>query len=117
VAGSSSSASGNSERVARYTDATGLQDLGGSGEHNQAWGINASLTVVGQLGQSAARAFVYTDAEGLRNLNVLVDQSEGWVLQTAFVTAFGSRFSLGALVAFRHRCRPPVFNVGAAFWG
>jgi probable HAF family extracellular repeat protein len=84
VAGSSSSASGNSERVMRYTDANGMQDLGGTGEHNQAWGINSSLTVVGQLGNSAARAFVHTDAEGLRNLNDLIDKSRGWVLQTAF---------------------------------
>jgi probable HAF family extracellular repeat protein len=84
VAGSSKSASGNSERVIRYTDANGLQDLGGVGEHNQAWGINSALTVVGQLGQGAARAFVYTDGEGLRNLNDLVDKSQGWVLQTAF---------------------------------
>ena len=84
VAGSSLTASGNSEHVARYTDANGLQDLGGTGEHNQAWGINAALTVVGQLGQSGARAFVHTDAEGLRNLNDLVDKSRGWVLQTAF---------------------------------
>jgi probable HAF family extracellular repeat protein len=84
VAGSSKSASGNSEHIARFTDAQGLQDLGGTGEHNQAWGINASLTVVGQLGESAARAFVHTDAEGLRNLNHLIDTSRGWVLQVAF---------------------------------
>lgn len=84
VAGSSSSASGNSEHVMRHTDADGLQDLGGSGEHNQAWGIGAGLVTVGQLGQSAARAFVHTDAEGLRNLNELIDQSRGWLLQTAF---------------------------------
>jgi probable HAF family extracellular repeat protein len=83
VAGSSKSASGNSEHVARYTDGRGLHDLGGTGEHNQAWGINSSLTVVGQLGQSNARAFVYSDAEGLRNLNELIDKSRGWVLQVA----------------------------------
>jgi len=84
VAGSSKSASGNSEHIARYTDMLGLHDLGGTGEHNQAWGINGALTVVGQLGQSSARAFVYSDAEGLRNLNDLIDRSRGWVLQTAF---------------------------------
>jgi benzoate membrane transport protein len=40
------------------------------------------------------------------------------VLQTAFVTAFGSRFSLGALVAFLVTVADhPVLNVGAAFWG
>jgi probable HAF family extracellular repeat protein len=84
VAGSSSSASGNSERIMRFTDADGLKNLGGTGEHNQAWGINSSLVVVGQLGNSSARAFVHTDAQGLRNLNELIDKSRGWVLQTAF---------------------------------
>ncbi|HEV8690159.1 MAG TPA: hypothetical protein VGQ91_07685, partial [Ideonella sp.] len=56
VAGHSTSASGNSERIMRYLDGQGLQDLGGTGEHNTAWGINASHTVVGGLGQSASRA-------------------------------------------------------------
>jgi probable HAF family extracellular repeat protein len=84
VAGSSKSASGNSERVARFVAGVGPQDLGGSGQHNQAWGINAAQTVVGQLGESAARAFVYTDAEGLRDMNTLIDRSQGWLLQTAF---------------------------------
>lgn len=83
VAGSSASASGNAEHLFRFTDAQGLKDLGGSGQHNQAWGINTSLTVVGQLGQSSARAFVHDDAEGLRNLNDLIDKSRGWVLQVA----------------------------------
>jgi benzoate membrane transport protein len=40
------------------------------------------------------------------------------VLQTAFVTAFAARFSLGALVAFLVTIADvPLFNVGAAFWG
>ncbi len=40
------------------------------------------------------------------------------VLQTAFVTAFANRFSLGALVAFLGTIADvPVLNVGAAFWG
>jgi len=40
------------------------------------------------------------------------------VLQTAFVTAFATRFSLGALVAFLVTLADvPLFNVGAAFWG
>src|SRR4029077_5146862 len=84
VAGSSSSASGNAERLFRFTDGLGLQDLGGVGEHNTAWGINAAGTVVGALGQSAARAFAYTDTAGLQDLNGLIDPSRGWVLQTAF---------------------------------
>jgi benzoate membrane transport protein len=40
------------------------------------------------------------------------------VLQTAFVTAFNQRFSLGALVAFLVTVADvPLLNVGAAFWG
>jgi benzoate membrane transport protein len=40
------------------------------------------------------------------------------VLQTAFVTAFRERFSLGALVAFLVTVADvPLLNVGAAFWG
>ena len=40
------------------------------------------------------------------------------VLQTAFVTAFNQRFSLGALVAFLVTVTDvPLLNVGAAFWG
>ena len=40
------------------------------------------------------------------------------VLQTAFVSAFKERFSLGALVAFLVTVADvPVLNVGAAFWG
>jgi benzoate membrane transport protein len=40
------------------------------------------------------------------------------VLQTAFVTSFNGRFSLGALVAFLVTVADvPLFNVGAAFWG
>lgn len=40
------------------------------------------------------------------------------VLQTAFVTAFKERFSLGALVAFLVTVADaPLLKVGAAFWG
>ncbi len=40
------------------------------------------------------------------------------VLQTAFVTAFSTRFSLGALVALLVTVADvPLLNVGAAFWG
>jgi len=40
------------------------------------------------------------------------------VLQTAFVTAFGNRFALGALLAFLVTVADrPLLNVGAAFWG
>jgi benzoate membrane transport protein len=40
------------------------------------------------------------------------------VLQAAFVTAFGSRFTLGALVTFVVTVADiSVLNIGAAFWG
>jgi probable HAF family extracellular repeat protein len=84
VAGSSSTGSGNSEHIFRFTDGVGMQDLGGVGEHNQAWSINAAGSVVGVLGQSASRAFLYTDEAGLKDLNVLIDPSLGWVLLGAF---------------------------------
>jgi probable HAF family extracellular repeat protein len=83
VAGNSTSASGNSERLFRSIDGGGLQDLGGVGEHNIAWGINASGQVVGARGQSQSRAARYTDAAGLQDLNALIDPSLGWVLLAA----------------------------------
>lgn len=40
------------------------------------------------------------------------------VLQTAFTTAFGGAFSLGALVTFMVTVADiAIFNIGAAFWG
>jgi probable HAF family extracellular repeat protein len=83
VAGNSTSASGNSERLVRYTDGTGLQNLGGVGEHNVAMGINALGQVVGTRGSSQKRAVLYSDAAGLRDLNALIDPSLGWVLLAA----------------------------------
>ena len=41
-----------------------------------------------------------------------------WVLQAAFVTAFGSRFTLGALVTFVVTVADTtVMNISGAFWG
>ncbi len=40
------------------------------------------------------------------------------ILQAAFTTCFGDRFTLGALVAFLVTVADlPLFNIGAAFWG
>jgi probable HAF family extracellular repeat protein len=83
VAGSSSSASGNTERLFRFTDGAGLENLGGTGEHNVAWGISASGEVVGTRGQSGKRAVLFTDAGGLRDLDTLIDGSLGWVILSA----------------------------------
>jgi probable HAF family extracellular repeat protein len=83
VTGNSTSASGNSEQLFRYTDGGGLQNLGGTGEHNVALGINSSGQVVGTTGNSQKRAVRYTDAAGLQDLNALIDPSLGWVLLAA----------------------------------
>jgi probable HAF family extracellular repeat protein len=83
VAGHSKTASGDSERLVRFTDGFGLQNLGGTGQHNIAWGINASGDVVGCRGQSGARARLFTDEQGLQDLNALIDPSLGWVLLCA----------------------------------
>ena len=69
VTGNSTSASGNSERFFRSIAGGGLQNLGGTGEDNVAWGINAFGDVVGTRGSSQKRAVRYTDAGGLRDLN------------------------------------------------
>jgi probable HAF family extracellular repeat protein len=81
VAGNSSSASGDSERLFRSTDG-GLQNLGGEGQHNSGLGINASGQVVGTRG-NFQRALLFTDAGGLQDLNTLIDPSLGWVLMSA----------------------------------
>jgi len=40
------------------------------------------------------------------------------VLQTAFTTSFGGKYSFGALVCFLVTVADvPIFNIGAAFWG
>jgi probable HAF family extracellular repeat protein len=83
VAGSSSSATGSTERFFRSLDGGGLQDLGGVGEHNAALGVNATGEVVGAAGQSGSRAVRYTDEAGLQDLNTLIDPSLGWVLLAA----------------------------------
>lgn len=80
VAGNSTSASGNSERFFRSINGGGLQNLGGTGEQNVAWGINAFGNVVGTRGRNGTRAVLYTDAGGLRDLGSLIDPSLGWVL-------------------------------------
>ena len=84
VAGNSTSASGNSERLFRYSAGFGLQDLGGTGQHNTALGLNSAGHVVGFTGNSAKRALRYTDANGLQDLNTLIDPSLGWVLLAAY---------------------------------
>lgn len=85
VAGDVLSATGSRQRVIRYTPGLGLVNLGGVGEVNVAWGINAQGSVVGEGRPTSGlkRAFLYTDAAGLRSLNELVDASPQWFLLLA----------------------------------
>jgi probable HAF family extracellular repeat protein len=85
VAGHCISATGNAERLFRFSNTTGLQDLGGVGEFNRAWGMNGRGDVVGEGRPSSGikRAFLYTDQAGLLDLNTLIDPFSGWVLLAA----------------------------------
>jgi probable HAF family extracellular repeat protein len=69
------SATGNSQHIFRFTDGVGMVDLGGVGEHNQAWGINNLGDVVGEGRPTSGlkRAMLYTDENGLQDLNDLLD--------------------------------------------
>jgi probable HAF family extracellular repeat protein len=82
VAGHVSTASGNSERIFRYTDGEGLVLLGGNGEFNRAFGINNAGDIVGEgrpiLGLE--QGFLYTDAGGMQGLNALIDPDAGWFI-------------------------------------
>jgi probable HAF family extracellular repeat protein len=79
VAGHVSSATGNSERIFRYSNGT-MSVIGGMGEYNRALGINAAGDVVGTglpvLG--LRQGFLYTDANGMQGLNQLIDPNAGW---------------------------------------
>jgi probable HAF family extracellular repeat protein len=81
VAGHVISGSGNAERIFRYSNGV-MVILGGLGEYNRAWGINAAGDVVGEgtpvLGLK--QGFVYTDANGMRGLNQLIDPASGWFI-------------------------------------
>ena len=116
VAGNSGSASGSAERFVRFTDGIGLENLGGSGEHNTAWGINALGKVVGCRGQSGRRAVRFTDEAGLQNLDTLIDPSLGWLLLCAYdindageiaAQAFNNRTGDTHAVRLRPGTQPP----------
>ena len=90
VAGNVTSSSGNSQKLFRYTDGSGMVILGGVGEHNSAFGINSKGDVVGEglTPESSTsghgwRALLYTDTAGLVDLNTLIDPALGWVLLSA----------------------------------
>jgi uncharacterized membrane protein len=85
VAGYSKSARGDVERIIRYTDGVGLENLGGAYDRNRAWGINARGDVVGEgrPGSGPVRAVLYRDGHGLQELNRLIDPKLGWFLVAA----------------------------------
>jgi probable HAF family extracellular repeat protein len=81
VAGHVISGTGNSEQIFRYTNGA-MTILGGLGEYNRAFGINAAGDVVGQglpvLGLK--QGFLYTNANGMQGLNQLIDPAAGWYI-------------------------------------
>lgn len=79
VAGTIGTATGNSQHVFRFTDGIGMVDLGGVGETNDVWGMNARGDFVGRgLPTSGLeRAFLYTDEGGLQDFSLLIDPALG----------------------------------------
>lgn len=85
VAAHVTTASGNSERVARWSPGAGWQVLGGVGEDNISFGINNSGTIVGEGRPTAGleRAFVFMEGVGLFSLTEQLTTSE-WFLLAAY---------------------------------
>jgi len=85
ITGSSKSATGNSERVFLYTDASGLSNLGGAGETNFGRRINSSGQVVGTGRPTGGllRGIVYTKGLGLQGLNELITSPSEWFVSDA----------------------------------
>jgi probable HAF family extracellular repeat protein len=101
IAGALTSGSGSSQVVARYSDATGWQVLGGIGGgscsgcvhsvQNIGWGINSAGTVVGtgwpRTGATAPyqRAVIFLDSVGsLLYVDDLLDAGSGWSISSAY---------------------------------
>lgn len=81
VAGHVVNGTGNTERIFRYSGSQ-MTILGGLGEYNRAFGINAAGDVVGEglpvLGLK--QGFLFTDANGMLGLNQLIDPATGWFI-------------------------------------
>jgi probable HAF family extracellular repeat protein len=94
VAGALTTSSGNAQVVARYSDATGWQVLGGLGGgykvQNIGWGINSTGTVVGvgwpRTGETPAkRAVIYLDSMGrLLYVDDLLQAGGAWTILSAY---------------------------------
>jgi benzoate membrane transport protein len=93
--------------------------LVGSGERNRQYMAGIVVGILAILFGLLAPTFTRLLLNAPKSLiAVLAGLAMLRVLQTAFVTAFGSRFSLGALLAFLVTVADrPLLNVGAAFWG
>jgi len=85
VAGNVRSTSGDAEQIFRYTDGSGLKNLGGVGEFNRAYGMNTFGDIVGQGRPSSGvlRGFLYTDAYGMLDLNKFIDSPKQWFILSA----------------------------------
>lgn len=85
VAGDMSSATGNTQRLFRFTDGIGMVNLGGLGQ-NSVEGMNSRGDFVGRglPDVGIERAFLYTDEGGLQDLERLIDTALGWRLLYAF---------------------------------
>ena len=87
VAGSAGSASGNSQRVVRYTDGGGWKILGGSGQTNVGKGINQWGDVVGAAVPNSIllQGVIYTDNLGfLALLDDLLLVPGSWKIMDAY---------------------------------
>ena len=85
VAGQVKTASGNSEKFARWTDGIGWEVLGGVGQDNLFWGINDEGDAVG-IGTSGGFrvGFVYLEGLGLYRLDTLLAQPNQWIILGAY---------------------------------
>jgi probable HAF family extracellular repeat protein len=92
------SASGNTERAARWTPGVGWQVLGGIGEFAEPWGINNAGSVVGASGASfsSRHGFIYLDDWGFLWLNDLLTSSDWNVLDATDID------DQGRIVALAH---------------
>ena len=91
VSGAATSATGASERLARFTDGVGWELLGGFGETNLGYGLNNEGTVVGEgvpVG-GPTTGVVFFDGLGLFDLDELVPGTEWNLLFAADVNDAG----------------------------
>jgi probable HAF family extracellular repeat protein len=91
VSGAVTSATGNSERVARFTDGVGWELLGGFGETNLGYGLNNDGTVVGEgiPVSGLVTAVAFFDGLGMFDLDELVPGTEWNLLLAADVNDAG----------------------------